>query len=327
MTDTVLELCNVKTYFHLDKHRTVHAVDGIDLKIKQGEVLGLVGESGSGKSTLGKAIVGLHPKTSGSALFNGQQLPANYKTADYKKYGKSLQMIFQDPYSSLNPHMNVFDILREPLLLQGENKSKNHDKALIISWLEKVGLQADHLSRYPHEFSGGQRQRLGIARALIINPHFIVCDEPISALDVSVQAQVINLLTELKQSMDLTLLFIAHDLSMVRYISDRIMVMYMGIMVEMGAADDVFFNPQHPYTQMLIASNPVADPKKERAREDQCINGEVASPINIKPGCRFYRRCPHAFSPCEHITPQIITTDKRQVACHLYDPTYQHEKT
>ncbi|ROS01468.1 peptide/nickel transport system ATP-binding protein/oligopeptide transport system ATP-binding protein [Sinobacterium caligoides] len=318
--EVILETRALETHFNIGGGRMVHAVDGMDIEIYKGEVVGLVGESGSGKSTLGKTLVGLTPKTAGEALFQGQMLPAKYTGNDYKRFSQQIQMIFQDPYTSLNPRMTIFDIIREPLMLQGEGRRDiAKDRELVASWLEKVGLKADHMSRYPHEFSGGQRQRVGIARALIVEPEFVVCDEPISALDVSVQAQVVNLLGELKDSMDLTLLFIAHDLSMVRYISDRIIVMYMGAMVEEGPADELFFNPQHPYTQLLVSSNPVADPKREREFEHDAIIGEVSSPINVKPGCRFAKRCPKVMPQCEDQTPTLVAVDNRRIACHLFD--------
>ena len=226
-----------------------------------------------------------------------------------------MQMIFQDPYASLNPRMTVLDIVGEGLSIRGETQGTVRDK--VATWLQRVGLNADHMSRYPHEFSGGQRQRIGIARAMIIEPEFVVCDEPISALDVSVQAQVINLLDELKASMGLTLLFIAHDLSMVRYVSDRMAVMYMGIIVESGPSDDVFFDPKHPYTQFLIEANPEPDPKSERDKPFSRLTGEITSPVNIGAGCRFADRCPIADAKCREETPLLRTVaDTRLIACH-----------
>ena len=227
-------------------------------------------------------------------------------------------MIFQDPYSSLNPRMTVLDIVGEGISIQGQH-SRSQVKDLVAEWLEKVGLNADHMSRYPHEFSGGQRQRIGIARAMIIEPRFVVCDEPISALDVSVQAQVINLLDDLKKSMGLTMLFIAHDLSMVRYVSDRMAVMYLGSLVEMGPSDKVFFEPQHPYTKLLIESNPEPDPRLERERMFVPIQGEITSPVNVTAGCRFSDRCPSAMDQCQRETPPLtqIASD-HVVNCHLF---------
>nr|MCS5574489.1 ATP-binding cassette domain-containing protein [Pseudomonadales bacterium] len=247
----------LKKHFNIGHGQTLHAVDGISLSIDENEILGLVGESGSGKSTFGKTLIGLHNRTSGEAFYKGEALPTEFSSNDHVHYSREMQMIFQDPYSSLNPRMTVLDIVGEGLRIQGTPGAEIKDR--VAHWLTRVGLNTNHMSRYPHEFSGGQRQRIGIARAMIIDPRFVVCDEPISALDVSVQAQVINLLDELKQSLGLTLLFIAHDLSMVRYVSDRMAVMYLGSLVEIGPANDVFFEPEHPYTQFLVESNPEPD--------------------------------------------------------------------
>jgi oligopeptide/dipeptide ABC transporter ATP-binding protein len=264
-------------------------------------------------------LIGLHPRTGGKAYYEEQELPAKFSAADHLAYSKNLQMIFQDPYSSLNPRMTVLDIVGEGLHIQGQH-TKSQIKEEVATWLAQVGLNADHMSRYPHEFSGGQRQRIGIARAMIIKPKFVVCDEPISALDVSVQAQVINLLDDLKNSLGLTLLFIAHDLSMVRYVSDRMAVMYLGTVVECGPSDEVFFNPQHPYTKLLIESNPEPDPKAERARQHASIKGEITSPINMGPGCRFADRCPSATARCSVENPKTKhISDQHSVTCNLFD--------
>ncbi len=313
----MIKTIDLKKHFEIGRKQTLHAVDGISLEIAENEILGLVGESGSGKSTFGKTLIGLHERTAGAAFYRGEPLPARFTARDHLKYSTDLQMIFQDPYASLNPRMTVLDIIGEGLALKGAPRSDIQQR--VGYWLERVGLHPDHMSRYPHEFSGGQRQRIGIARAMIIEPTFVVCDEPISALDVSVQAQVVNLLQDLKQSLGLTLLFIAHDLSMVRYISDRMAVMYLGTLVESGPSNAVFFEPKHPYTQLLIASNPEADPALERTKPTQYIAGEITSPINLGPGCRFADRCPSVMSHChnETPTPTIIATD-HQVACHLY---------
>ena len=309
----------LKKHFHVGPRQTLHAVDGVSLEIDENEVLGLVGESGSGKSTFGKTLIGLLPRTEGQAWYQQDELPMKFSARDHLKFSREMQMIFQDPYSSLNPRMTVLDIVGEGLFIQGQH-TRAQIREQVAGWLERVGLSADHMSRYPHEFSGGQRQRIGIARAMIIEPRFVVCDEPISALDVSVQAQVINLLNDLKQSMGLTLLFIAHDLSMVRYVSNRMAVMYLGTLVESGPADDVFFDPQHPYTQLLIESNPEPDPEVERGRAFAPIEGEITSPINIQPGCRFADRCPKVMDRCRHETPKDITiSENRTVACHLFD--------
>src|SRR5690606_333478 len=254
--------------------------------------------------------------------YRGQVLPAHYSSGDFRRMAPLMQMIFQDPYSSLNPRMTVGEIIAEGLRL----KNKGNTKERVSQWLEKVGLSPSHASRYPHEFSGGQRQRIGIARALIMEPEFVVCDEPISALDVSVQAQVVNLLNELRQSMGLTLLFIAHDLSMVRYISDRMAVMYLGSIVELGNAHDVYFEPRHPYTQVLIASNPEPDPVSERQRLSTPIQGEIPSPVNVPAGCRFAGRCPKVTPVCRDKTPELspLVSEDRLVACHLYSSRKIH---
>jgi oligopeptide/dipeptide ABC transporter ATP-binding protein len=315
---TLLEARGVSKHFPIGRGRIVHAVDDVSLAIAEREVVGLVGESGSGKSTLGRALVGLHDKTAGEVLYRGERLPARYGPRDFRTHAKRMQMIFQDPYSSLNPRMTVREIVGEGLRLHtrlGDAEIRER----VAEWLGRVGLVPDHMSRYPHEFSGGQRQRIGVARALILEPEFVVCDEPISALDVSVQAQVVNLLDDLKRSMGLTLLFIAHDLSMVRFISDRMAVMYLGTLVEIGPSNDVYFRPRHPYTELLVASNPAPDPVSERARVSTTIRGEIPSPVDVPPGCRFASRCPKVMERCRTEAPRLIATDaNRQVACHLY---------
>lgn len=316
----LVEIDNLTRYFAIGGGKQVHAVDGVSLAIAEREIVGLVGESGSGKSTLGKTVLGLHGKTVGEVRFRGETLPQHYQPKDFQRLATSMQMIFQDPYSSLNPRMTVGEIIAEGLRLNRDVSAGEADRQ-VCDWLERVGLQQDHRSRYPHEFSGGQRQRIGIARALILEPEFVVCDEPISALDVSVQAQVINLLGELKDSMGLTLLFIAHDLSMVRYVSDRMAVMYLGSLVEIGAADDVYFEPKHPYTEILIGSNPEPDPAQEKQRPSTAIQGEIPSPVDIPAGCRFANRCPKVMDRCRTETPRLIPLPglNRQIACHLYD--------
>lgn len=330
MSSTLVSVERLTKHFSIGRNQTVHAVDSVSLNINEREIVGLVGESGSGKSTLGKTMIGLHDKTQGRVIFDGEQLPQSYAASDFQKYAHRMQMIFQDPYSSLNPRMTVGEIVGEGLRLH-TSQSMNEIRDATAEWLERVGLNADHMARYPHEFSGGQRQRIGIARALILEPDFVVCDEPISALDVSVQAQVVNLLGELKESLGLTLLFIAHDLSMVRYVSDRIAVMYLGALIEIGPADEVFFNPKHPYTQLLVESNPEPDPEHERSRESTRIQGEISSPVNVQPGCRFSDRCPFAMERCNHETPDLLSVSEdnseRWVACHLFasDPAATSE--
>ncbi|MCE2437392.1 MAG: ATP-binding cassette domain-containing protein [Pseudomonadales bacterium] len=321
MTEALVETKLLTKHFEIGKGQTVHALDDVSLRIEPKEILGLVGESGSGKSTYGKTLIGLHAKTSGDAWLRGEKLPQRYKRLHFQKLGRDMQMIFQDPYSSLNPRMTVGEIIGEGLRLHREvSGSEVQDRT--VEWLRRVGLNADHMSRYPHEFSGGQRQRIGIARALVLEPEFVVCDEPISALDVSVQAQVVNLLDELKASMGLTLLFIAHDLSIVRYVSDRIAVMYLGCVIETGPANSVFFDAKHPYTELLIQSNPEPDPKSERTRLSTRMKGEIPSPVNIAPGCRFAQRCPKVMDVCREQAPDLLplegVSEERHVACYLY---------
>ncbi len=320
--NALVEIRGLTRHFDLGRNQIVHAVDDVSLDIAPREIVGLVGESGSGKSTLGKTMLGLHDKTAGDVVYKGETLPRRYGPADFQRYARAMQMIFQDPYSSLNPRMTVGEIVAEGLRLHTDLASREI-RERVSDWLERVGLNAGHTSRYPHEFSGGQRQRIGIARALIMEPEFVVCDEPISALDVSVQAQVVNLLGELKESLGLTMLFIAHDLSMVRYISDRMAVMYLGSLIELGPANRVFFHPKHPYTEMLVGSNPEPDPATERNRPPTAIRGEIPSPVNVRPGCRFANRCPKAMDVCQGETPELRVVEdpgegERIVACHLY---------
>jgi len=315
----ILEIKNLKKHFNIAKNKTLHAVDGINLQIYPNEILGLVGESGCGKSTLGRTLAGLYEKTSGEVIYKGETLPQKYKVSDFVHLSREIQMIFQDPYSSLNPRMTVREIIAEGPRLAGMWKSGEVTEKVKV-WLERVGLASDHASRYPHEFSGGQRQRLGIARALAMEPKFVICDEPISALDVSIQAQIINLLAELKNKFGLTLLFIAHDLSMVRYVSNRMAVMYLGSIVELGISDEVFFSPKHPYTQLLIGSNPEPDPIREKKRVHVDLIGEIPTPINLGVGCRFAGRCPKVGDRCRVETPLLRqTTQNHFVACHFVD--------
>jgi oligopeptide/dipeptide ABC transporter ATP-binding protein len=320
--NALVEAKNVKKHFKVGRGRILHAVDDVSLSIAEREIVGLVGESGSGKSTFGKVLVGLHARTAGEVYFGGENLPQRYKPADFRRYASRMQMIFQDPYSSLNPRMTVGEIIGEGLRLNTA-RGGAEVREEVGNWLARVGLERGHASRYPHEFSGGQRQRVGIARALIMQPKFVVCDEPISALDVSVQAQIVRLLGDLQDLLGLTMLFIAHDLSMVRYVSDRMAVMYLGQLVEIGSSDEVYFSPKHPYTQSLVASNPQPDPRSERERVTIPIKGEITSPVNVAAGCRFAKRCPHVMDVCRSVTPELReiagAQGERRVACHLYE--------
>ena len=316
----LLEVRELRKHFELPHGRVLRAVDGVSLEIGEREVLGLVGESGCGKSTFGRTVVGLHDRTSGEVGYRGELLPARFRPADFRRWGRTLQMTFQDPYSSLNPRMTLREIVAEGPLLQG-TWPRREVQARVGAWLERVGLSPDQMSRYPHEFSGGQRQRIGIARALAVEPELVICDEPISALDVSVQAQVVNLLADLKDTMGLTLLFIAHDLSMVRYISDRMAVMYLGRLVELGPTQAVYARPQHPYTQTLIAAVPEADPERERQRSRARAAGDTLSPADLKPGCPFESRCECALETCRECAPPWIEIEPgRFVACHRFFP-------
>jgi oligopeptide/dipeptide ABC transporter ATP-binding protein len=318
---SLIEARGLTKHFPIGREQVVHAVDDFSLTIDEREIVGLVGESGSGKSTFGKTLLGLHHKTAGDVYLKGEQLPRRYTAADFQRCARRMQMIFQDPYSSLNPRMTVEEIVGEGLRLQGVGRAQVRETT--GGWLARVGLESGHAGRYPHELSGGQRQRVGIARALILEPTFVVCDEPISALDVSVQAQIVRLLGELKESLGLTLLFIAHDLSMVRYISDRMAVMYLGSLVEVGRSEDVYFAPWHPYSKTLVASNPKPDPRSERQRVTLPITGEIPSSINIGPGCRFASRCPEVMERCHTVTPALRAlpdgAHQRHIACHLYE--------
>ena len=266
MTEKLIEIKNLKQYFNVGKSNMVKAVDGVSFDIYRGETLGLVGESGCGKSTTGRSIIRLYDATGGQVLFNGEDVHGKKSKAELKKFNRKMQMIFQDPYASLNPRMTVADIIAEGIDIHGLVNNKKERMERVYELLETVGLNKEHANRYPHEFSGGQRQRIGIARALAVKPDFIIADEPISALDVSIQAQVVNLLKKLQREQGLTYLFIAHDLSMVKYISDRIGVMYFGKLVELANADDLYENPMHPYTQSLLSAIPLPDPDTERTR-------------------------------------------------------------
>jgi len=295
----------------------VRAVDGISFEIKKGETLGLVGESGCGKSTTGRTIIQLHRATSGKVYYKGEDL-TELKGEGLRKLRRNMQIIFQDPYASLNPRMTVGDIVGEPLEVHGIMRSRKARRERVQELLRLVGLNPYFINRYPHEFSGGQRQRIGVARALALQPEFIVCDEPISALDVSIQAQVVNLLEELQDKFDLTYLFIAHDLSMVRHISDRTAVMYLGKVVELTQREELYNNPLHPYTQALLSAVPVPDPVAERKRQRIILTGDVPSPANPPSGCYFHPRCPIAQQVCQEAAPEWReAVPDHWVACHL----------
>ncbi len=323
MSDAILKVEGLKVHFPVSggifsKKQVVKAVDGITFDIMPGETFGLVGESGCGKSTLGRAIVKINPVTEGKILVEGKDI-TKLKGKELDQFRKDVQMIFQDPYASLNPRMTVGEIIREPMDIHGIFNTKEEREERVRELLELVGLKPDHIRRYPHEFSGGQRQRIGIARTLALNPKFIVCDEPISALDVSIQAQVINLLEKIQEEMGISYLFIAHDLSMVKHISDRIGVMYLGNMMEVGESDDVYHKPLHPYTQALLSSVPIPDPKVAREKQRIVLEGELPSPINPPKGCAFCTRCPKAFGKCHEEKPLLREVDGRLVACHLFE--------
>lgn len=304
MSEEVLfELQHVSKFFPAEGGKKLKAVDDISLKLKKGEIFGLVGESGCGKSTLGKTLVRLHAPSTGNILYKGRDI-STLKGREARKYASEVQMIFQDPYASLDPRMTIEDIIMEGMKIHDIGTRKQQQDHM-YELLEMVGLSADHARRFPYEFSGGQRQRVGIARALAVNPEFIVCDEPVSALDVSVRAQIINLLKRLQKQLGLTLLFVAHDLSVVRYFSDRIGVMYLGSLVEVAEAEELFLNPIHPYTRGLLAAIPVPDPHAENAREKKLLSGDVPSPVDLPPGCKFASRCPYATRDRKDGVPQL----------------------
>ncbi len=311
-TETILDVRDLKMYFPITSGLilqrqvgAVKAVDGINLEIKKGETLGLVGESGCGKSTAGRAILQLYKPTSGEVLFHGKDL-TKLSGGDMRNMRRSVQMIFQDPYASLNPRMTVGDIIGEPIRVHNLRRGTKAVRERVQELLQLVGLNPYFVNRYPHEFSGGQRQRIGIARALAVEPEFVVCDEPVSALDVSIQAQVINLLEDLQNQLGLTYLFIAHGLSVIKHISDRVAVMYLGKIVELADAEDLYRQPLHPYTQALLSAVPIPDPLIEKKRQRIILEGDVPSPINPPPGCRFHTRCPIAIDKCRVEDPPFV---------------------
>lgn len=323
MSDAVLKVENLKVHFPVKgglftKKQVVKAVDGVSFEIYPRETFGLVGESGCGKSTTGRAIVKLYEPTSGTVYYHGEDV-TKIKGSHLAEFRRNVQMIFQDPYASLNPRMTVGEIIREPMDIHHIFNTKEEREQRVRELLDIVGLKPDHIRRYPHEFSGGQRQRIGIARTLALNPQFIVCDEPISALDVSIQAQVINLLEHIQKEMGISYLFIAHDLCMVKHISDRIGVMYLGNLVEIGDSDDVYHRPLHPYTQALLSAVPIPDPRVAREKKRIVLEGELPSPLDTPSGCVFRTRCPNATERCAREKPGMVNVGKRTVACFLYE--------
>ncbi|MBR7075528.1 MAG: ATP-binding cassette domain-containing protein [Lachnospiraceae bacterium] len=309
---------DLKMYFNVNSglfsSKQLKAVDGVTFSIKKGETLGLVGESGCGKTTVGRSIMHLYKPTGGEIIFNDRLIKSN---ADIKYLRSKMQMVFQDPYSSLDPRMTVGDIIGEPLDVHHKGLSKSEKSDRIKELMDSVGLSSEHATRYVHEFSGGQRQRIGIARALAMDPDMIICDEPVSALDVSIQAQVINMFEDLQRDRELTYLFIAHDISVVKHISDRIAVMYLGRMVEIADANELYHDPRHPYSQSLLSAVPIADPKEERARQRIVLEGDVPSPLNMPSGCPFRTRCKYAQPDCAEAAPGLTEISPGHfVACH-----------
>ncbi len=321
----LLDVQDLKMYFPITQGLIIQrhvgdikAVDGISFSIKKGETLGLVGESGCGKSTTGRAILQLYRPTGGHVFFKGDDL-TKLKGEALRRKRRQMQMIFQDPYASLNPRMTVGNIISEPLEVHNIYRTKAERQERVQELLRVVGLNPYFVNRYPHEFSGGQRQRIGVARALAVNPEFIVCDEPISALDVSIQAQIINLLEDLQAEFNLTYLFIAHDLSVVRHISDRVAVMYLGKLAELADRDELYNNPLHPYTQALLSAVPIPDPVIEEKRQRIILEGDVPSPANPPTGCNFSTRCPRVMDICKEVDPEFRDLGgDHWVACHLY---------
>ena len=324
MPTAFLEIKNLKTHFPVERGiifrhvvGTVKAVDGVDLELQQGEIVGLVGESGCGKSTLGRTILQLIPPTEGTVILGGKNL-TTLGRRELRSARADFQMIFQDPYASLNPRMTVYDTLAEAIQAHRQ-VAKAELPERVAALMQRVGLSPRYIRKYPHEFSGGQRQRIAIARALAVEPKLIVADEPVSALDVSIQAQIINLLAKLSREMNLTLLFISHDLSVVKHISDRIAVMYLGRIVEIGPAAQVFDDPRHPYTRALVSAIPMPDPDKERARQRVILQGDPPSPMNPPAGCAFHPRCSYAVEACKVDRPVLLERGNKRIACIRVD--------
>ena len=317
MNDVLLEVCGLKKYFNVGKGLTLHAVDDVNLVVKKGSTLGVVGESGCGKTTLGRTVLGLLPATDGQILLRGKDT-TKLRARQKKALRKEMQIIFQDPYSSINPRHTIKRTISEPLIVNGIIRNKKQREEYVLALMQSVGLEPRLANSYPHELDGGRRQRVGIARALSVNPQFIVCDEPVSALDVSIQAQILNLFMDLQEERELTYMFITHDLSVVRHISTEIAVMYLGQCIERAPAKELFKNPLHPYTKALISAIPIAS-AKAREVEAEIIKGELTSPINPKPGCRFASRCPHVSEKCkqENLPLRFMGSD-HYVACVLY---------
>lgn len=318
----LLEIKNLNVTYQtkkglIGKIQTVHAVNNVSLDIQKGEILAIAGESGCGKSTLAKAIMKLVQSDNGEILLNEENVLNLKHNKDLKKFYQKVQMIFQNPYSSLNPKMKIGEILKEPLIIN-TNLKKEEITKIVEEKIKKVGLDKSALNLYPHEFSGGQRQRIAIARSLILNPEFIIADEPVSALDVSIQAQIINLLKQLKEDFNLTFLFISHDLSVIKYLSDRIAIMYLGEVVEIGRTEEIFKNPKHPYTKALLSSVPELNPQDEKERIH--LQGELPSPENLPTGCKFHTRCPYVMEICKTSTPQVKEfSDTHNCKCFLYN--------
>jgi len=314
--NTLIKVQNLSVEFPLSSKKKVHAVSNVSLDVKEHEVLALVGESGCGKSTLGKAMIQLIKPTGGEVSFKDTVI-TNMPAKAFRDYRRQMQIVFQDPYASLDPRMSVRDIIAEPLETYNVCASPKETTERVVELLEAVGLSADHLYRYAHQFSGGQRQRIGIARAIALNPSFIVCDEPVSALDVSVQNQILNLLKDLQERFGLTYLFISHDLSVVRFIANRVCVMFLGKLCELGDTETIYTNPLHPYTRFLLDAIPKADPHQRR-KERMLLSGELPSPVDPPAGCRFHTRCPYATEKCRTQEPEMHQVEGRMVACHLY---------